>query len=250
MKTSSIFKDRSKLLPGYLPNGLPHRDRQVTDLLDFFSDSIREIPNPTFKTYQIVGDVGSGKTVTTLKFSELFESQAKGKKISVIRAYLNPRQHGLNRQVIYRHLNQQVDPNIAPLNYSAEELIFQLLNYLVSQKKYLIIIFDEVDYFVQNSKDSVVYNLTRLNEVREFWEECDEFREDLSKELREEEFEFYEMEELGDDLRKLEKWKTKLVEKYPSAKDLYESLEEKLEECRRLFKTFERKCLEKGASSG
>ena len=102
MKSSTIFKDRSKLLPGYIPKDLPHRERQVTDLLDFFSDSIREIPNPTFKTYQIVGDVSSGKTVSTLKFSELLESQAKGKKISVTHAYLNPKQHGLNRQVLFR----------------------------------------------------------------------------------------------------------------------------------------------------
>ncbi len=88
------------------------------------------------------------------------------------------------------------------------------------------------------------------NEVKEFLEECDEFITDLSKELREEEFEFYELEELGDDLRKLEKWKTKLMEKYPSARNLYERLEVKFEECRKLFKIFERKCLEKSARSG
>ena len=83
------------------------------------------------------------------------------------------------------------------------------------------------------------------SEIREFIEECGEFIEDISNELKEQEFEFYEMEELGNDLRKLERWKTKLIEKYPSTKGLYGRLEENLEKCRKLMKTFEIKCMEK-----
>ncbi len=83
-------------------------------------------------------------------------------------------------------------------------------------------------------------------EVREFLEECDEFLQDISKELKEKEFEFYELEELGDDLRKLEKWKNKLVEKYASDGHLYSRLDSKLEECRKLMKVFEKSVLEKG----
>lgn len=84
------------------------------------------------------------------------------------------------------------------------------------------------------------------NEVKEFLEECGEFIQDISKELKEQEFEFYEMEELNNDLRKLEKWKTKLIEKYPSsAKALYERLEQKLNQCRKLMRVFEKKCMEK-----
>jgi hypothetical protein len=83
------------------------------------------------------------------------------------------------------------------------------------------------------------------NEVKEFIEECDEFVEDVSKELKEQEFQFYEMEELGDDLHKLEKWKNKLLEKYPMTVGLYGRLEGKLDECRKLMKIFEKKCIEK-----
>ena len=88
------------------------------------------------------------------------------------------------------------------------------------------------------------------SEVREFIEECGEFIDDISKELKEQEFEFYEMEELGNDLRKLEKWKTKLLEKYPSARGIYGRLEENLEKCRKLMRTFEMKCLDKMGGSG
>jgi hypothetical protein len=84
------------------------------------------------------------------------------------------------------------------------------------------------------------------SEVKEFLEECDEFIQDISKELKEEEFGFYELEELGDDLGKLEKWKTKLLERHPSDDSLYARLEAKLEACRRLMRTFERKCVVRG----
>lgn len=83
------------------------------------------------------------------------------------------------------------------------------------------------------------------NEIKEFIEECNEFISDISKELKEEEFEFYELEELSNDLLKLEKWKTKLIEKYPSTKGMYERLEGNLEKCRKLMKTFEKKCMGK-----
>ena len=83
------------------------------------------------------------------------------------------------------------------------------------------------------------------NEVKEFIEECTEFVDDISKELKEKEFEFYELEELSNDLIKLEKWKTKLMEKYPSTKGMYERLEGNLEKCRKLMKTFEKKCMGK-----
>lgn len=95
-----------------------------------------------------------------------------------------------------------------------------------------------------------IIRLKSETEVNEFVEECNEFIDDISKELKEQEFEFYEMDELGDDLHKLEKWKTKLIEKYPSTDGLYARLEEKLDSCRKLMKTFEKKCLEKANKSG
>jgi hypothetical protein len=90
-----------------------------------------------------------------------------------------------------------------------------------------------------------IIKLKMENEINEFTEECDEFINDISRELNEQDHEFYEFEELNADLRKLERWKTKMIQKYPSTKGLYEKLEEKLEHCRKLTRTFEMKCMEK-----
>ncbi len=51
--------------------------------------------------------------------------------------------------------------------------------------------------------------------------------------------------ELGTDLRKLEKWKTNMIEKCLLAKRLCERLEENMEQCRKLTRTFEKKNMEK-----
>jgi hypothetical protein len=51
--------------------------------------------------------------------------------------------------------------------------------------------------------------------------------------------------ELGTDLRKLEKWKTDMIEKYLPAKQLCERIEENMEQCRKLTRTFEKKSMEK-----
>jgi len=81
-------------------------------------------------------------------------------------------------------------------------------------------------------------------ESKEFLEECNEFIADISNEIKEKEFQFYEMEELNDDLRKLEKWKIKIIERYSHSDELYKRIEIKLDKCRKLMKTFEKKCLE------
>ncbi len=103
-----------------------------------------------------------------------------------------------------------------------------------------------VEPHIRNERDRIEEIIKRKmeSEIREFVEECDEFIQDVSKELKEEEFEFYELEELGDDLHKLEKWKMRLIEKYSHSKDLYERVEAKLQECTKLLKTFEKKCVE------
>lgn len=122
----------------------------------------------------------------------------------------------------------------------------EVLAKLIEEKGGQAWIFNSESYNAEDKKsiDDAMKNRVE-SEVKEFLEECDEFIEDVLKELKEQEFEFYEMEELSDDLHKLERWKTKLIEKYPSVTGLYTRLDEKLEKCRKLMKTFEVKCMEK-----
>lgn len=160
-----ILKDASKLSPRYIPKELPHREKQLKDLLEFYLDQI-EKPNTThLKIYQIVGGTGTGKTVTMLRFGQIICEEARRRGVGLIYAYLNPKQHGTTRLLLFRHLVRQIDKRIFSTSLSAEELMMTLIEYLSKTGKFLIIAFDELDYALKNSKEPIIYNLTRINEV-------------------------------------------------------------------------------------
>lgn len=165
IKKTMILKDGDKLLPSYLPNEIPHREKDVQQILQYYSNSLSSPETASLKFYQIVGPVGSGKTVATLKAGERMKEYAKSKGINLKVAYVNPRQHGNTRLMLFRRMVQAVEPNIFSASYSAEELLIELLKYLNRNDRYMLMIFDELDYSVAQSKEQIVYNLTRLNEI-------------------------------------------------------------------------------------
>jgi cell division control protein 6 len=160
-----ILKDGDKLLPSYVPQELPHREKQVQELVNFFRNVVERPEDSTPKFYQLVGPVGSGKTVTALKFGSLIERNSGEMGVALKHVYVNPRQHGASRLMVFRYIVQSVEPGIFSTSYGSEELVIELLKYLKRKNRYLILTFDELDYIVNQSKEPIVYNLTRLNEV-------------------------------------------------------------------------------------
>ena len=63
-KDSTIFRDRSKLSPRYVPERLPHREEQIQNLLSLYRDALEQLNNSFLQTTQIIGGVGTGKTCT------------------------------------------------------------------------------------------------------------------------------------------------------------------------------------------
>jgi len=166
MPGSLIFKNRGKLSPKYVPDSLPHREKQTSLLFNLYMDALENIQEDYLLSSQLVGPLGTGKTVTALNFGLKFEAEARRRNVSLKHVYLNCKQDGSTRFVFFKNLVEKVEPKIASRSLSPEEMLHELLKYLRDEKMYIFIIVDEVGYFYTHSpKEQIIYNLTRLNEI-------------------------------------------------------------------------------------
>ncbi|MEM2702319.1 MAG: AAA family ATPase [Candidatus Bathyarchaeia archaeon] len=161
---ASIFKDRSKLSPRYIPERLPHRERQIEGLLSLYEYVLDDVENAFLQVTQIVGGVGTGKTCTAVNFGRRIEKEASGLDFSLKHIYVNAKVEGTSRYVLYRRILEKTAPAIASRSLSPEEMLFQLVRYLKDEKEYVILTIDEIDYLCKRG-EHVIYDLTRLNEI-------------------------------------------------------------------------------------
>jgi cell division control protein 6 len=165
MYESIIFKDRKKLSPRYLPKEIPHREKQIDLLIRTFLD-IKEDPDKFPLTIQqIIGPAGIGKTSTVIKFSNILENELRKSKINIKIVYINLKLQGGNKYAIYKYLLSCIAPELPAQGLSAEEMLRQMLDYLIINNVYSIVILDEIDYLIKIAKEiGIIYDLTRLNE--------------------------------------------------------------------------------------
>ena len=69
---SAIFLDQTKLSARYIPNELPHREKQIEEICHVFIGPSSPDDCP-LTVLQILGSAGIGKTSTVLKCSKVLE---------------------------------------------------------------------------------------------------------------------------------------------------------------------------------
>jgi len=166
LSRSLIFRDRNKLSPYYIPKRLPHRDHQINILLSIYENILKDVWRAYPRFTQIIGATGTGKTCTAIRFGDIIVEKAGEKGINLRYIYMNCKVDGVTRYVLYGNLVKKVTPKIATKSLSPEEMIRQLIDYLRFEETFLIVTFDEIDYFVQmNPKEHIIYDLTRIPEM-------------------------------------------------------------------------------------
>ena len=165
MSDSSIFLDRSKLSPRYIPKELPHREREIEKIYHAFKDSLGDPDSFPLTIMQIVGPAGIGKTSTVLSTVRILNDLFAKNRLKMKTAYVNLKLQGGNKYAIYRYILEKIAPELPAQGLSAEEMLRYLLRYLVENRIFAFIILDEIDYLIKITKDSgIIYDLTRLNE--------------------------------------------------------------------------------------
>ncbi len=154
--TNPIFKDREVLRPGYLPDTLPHREKE----LQFLNDAIKAYHNVF-----IYGKTGVGKTTTVKFLGEQLLQELREVNKKILLMYINcavvDTQYRL-LQNMTNHLIDEWDERIPFSGWSTDKVFNTLKEKLGQQEEnVMVLILDEIDKL---KGDEVLYKLTRLND--------------------------------------------------------------------------------------
>ncbi len=161
LKRPSIFKNESKLDINFVPNKLPHRDKELSLLSQLFLGLITN-PNSISRKILITGKTGIGKTVTVKLFGELLEQASEKRNINIKYIHINCRKERTSYKVLMTII-QLLNKQFPKRGYSLQDLLDILIELLNQQNLHLLIALDELSYLINNRED-LVYLLTRIND--------------------------------------------------------------------------------------
>ncbi len=159
---SRIFREDGieKLSYSYVPRRLPHREDHVQRLVGFFQVAFRT-PAVLSRKILLVGESGAGKTVTAKRVGAILKRIAEKNEIQLEFVYLNCRMTPSGFSLV-QALIRKAAPELPLRGYGSDELLRGLRDYLNKKDRYLLLVLDEIDYFIRSTGEDIVYNLTRL----------------------------------------------------------------------------------------
>jgi cell division control protein 6 len=158
---AKLFKDREVLRHDYLPDKLPHREEQIRVLGQAVAPVLKASRCSNIFIY---GKTGTGKTAVTKFVLSHLESKAKEYGAPVKFCYVNCRMTGSEYRV-FASLSQSLGLQIPFTGLSVGEVIDRFRTGLDTTRTIFLIILDEVDALIKDRGDSILYELTRINEA-------------------------------------------------------------------------------------
>lgn len=156
-----IFKDRDVLRHDYLPERLPHRDEQIKRLGETVAPVLKGASCSNIFLY---GKTGTGKTAVTRYVLNHLKNKAHEFGAPVKVAYINCRLAGTKYRVLAR-LCQGLGVSVPFTGLSVGEVFDRFRIGLDSSRTIYIIVLDEIDVLIKDRGDSLLYELTRVNET-------------------------------------------------------------------------------------
>jgi cell division control protein 6 len=158
---AKLFKDREVLRHDYLPERLPHREDQIRLLGQAVSPVLRDARCSNIFIY---GKTGTGKTAVAKYVLSHLETKAKEYGAPVRFCYVNCRMTGSEYRV-FASLSQSLGLTVPFTGLSVGEVFDRFRSELDSSRTIFIVILDEIDALIKERGDSILYELTRINET-------------------------------------------------------------------------------------
>ncbi len=154
----TIFEDRDVLSPHYIPDKLPHREKQIERIMEILAPALsHKRPSNLF----IYGKTGSGKTVCSKRVLQKLNSVKEKYDADVEDVYTNCRVHNTRYQV-FTKTAEAVFPDEDFRGYSSTHLYDKMLDYIEDKNLTFIFVLDELDKV--KDLDDLIYTLTRAND--------------------------------------------------------------------------------------
>lgn len=161
LNKACIFKDERKLDMNFIPDELPHRNKELSLLSQLFLTLLTN-PNEISRKILVTGKTGIGKTVTVKLFGTLLIEAAKKKNISINYIHVNCRKERTSYKVMIKII-RSINKNFPKRGYSPQDLLEIINDFLNTHNFHILIILDELNYLIKNDND-LIYSLTRIND--------------------------------------------------------------------------------------
>ncbi len=163
LRTKSIFRENREILrPSYIPDRLPHREKQINQLASILATALRG-DRPS--NVMIFGKTGTGKTAVVKYIGN--EMRRADAWDQVVYFYINceivDTPYGVFQNVGNRFI-RDFDERIPFTGLSTERVYNLLLRRIDERPRVVVIALDEIDKLVYKSGDDVLYHLTKIND--------------------------------------------------------------------------------------
>lgn len=155
-----VFKDRNVLRHDYVPTKLPHREAQIRFLGMIIAPLLKAARCSNVFIY---GKPGTGKTAVIKYVLKRLTEKASELGAAVQVGYVNCRLAGTQYRVLTR-LCEILHTKIPFTGLAQGEVFDRFRNVLEKQEVLFVAVLDEIDEFVKNRGDDLLYELTRVNE--------------------------------------------------------------------------------------
>lgn len=158
LSSTSIFKNRDVLRHSYTPEFLPHREEQISQLVELLSPLLKGgAPSNIF----IYGKSGTGKTATVKLVMKNLDEVSKKVNETIIVHYLNCEIIDTAYRVLAT-IARKLGKNVPMTGWPTDQVYEEVKNAIESTGAKMVIVLDEIDKLVKRAEEAL-YSLTRMN---------------------------------------------------------------------------------------
>jgi len=153
-----LFQDRKALTPEYIPDELPFREKQMSEIAEVLAPALHYSKPSNLLLY---GKTGTGKTAVAKLVVRKLEEQSNN---TIITIYVNTRTAATEYRALREiALNLEPDSEIPQTGLSIGQVTQRIFD-AVRKRKGVILILDEIDYLVYTYGDDILYDFTRAGD--------------------------------------------------------------------------------------